>query len=74
MAGKRSVAHESGRVYRAKMKQMGFRRVSIWVPDTKSPKFRRECRRQSQLASASDQSVRLNDLLNVAAGTIEGWS
>jgi hypothetical protein len=51
MASKRSAAHESVRVYRAKMKQQGFRQVSIWVPDTNSPKFRKECRRQSRLAS-----------------------
>jgi hypothetical protein len=74
MAGKRSSAHESVRVYRAKMKQQGFRQISIWVPDTKSPKFRKECRRQSRLASTADQSAQLNDLLNVAAGSVEGWS
>jgi hypothetical protein len=74
MARKRSAAHESVRVYRAKMKQQGFRQVSIWVPDTKSPKFRKECRRQSRLASASDKSARLGDLLNFAAGSVEGWT
>jgi hypothetical protein len=42
------------------MKQQGFRQISIWVPDTKSPKFRKECRRQSQLASAADQSAQLD--------------
>jgi hypothetical protein len=48
MASTRSAAQENVRLYRAKMKQQGFRQVSIWVPDTKSPKFRKECRRQSQ--------------------------
>ena len=74
MASKRSTAHESVRVYRAKMKQLGFRQISIWVPDTKSPKFRKECRRQSRLASAADQAAPLDDLLNVAAGSVEGWT
>ena len=74
MTSKRSAAHESVRVYRAKMKQQGFRLISIWVPDTKSPKFRKECRRQSRLASAADQSAQLDDLLNVAAGSVEGWT
>jgi hypothetical protein len=74
MARKLSAAHERVRVYRAKMKQQGFRQISIWVPDTKSPRFRQECRRQSRLASAADQSVRLDDLLNVAAGSVEGWT
>jgi hypothetical protein len=74
MASKRSAAHESVRVYRAKMKRQGFRQISIWVPNTKSPKFRKECRRQSRLASAADQSAQLDDLLNVAAGSVEGWT
>jgi hypothetical protein len=74
MAGKRSAAHESVRVYRAKMKRQGFRQISIWVPDTKSPKFRKECRRQSRLASAADQSARLDELLDVAAGSVDGWT
>jgi Protein of unknown function (DUF3018) len=74
MASKRSAAHESVRVYRAKMKQQGFRQISMWVPDTKSPKFRKECRRQSRLASGVDQSAQLDDLLNVAAGSVEGWT
>jgi hypothetical protein len=75
MANKRSAAApESVRAYRAKMKQQGFRQISIWVPDTKSPKFRKECRRQSRLASAADRSVLLDDLLNVAAGSVAGWT
>jgi hypothetical protein len=74
MASKRSAAHESVRVYRAKMKEQGFRQISIWVPDTRSPKFRKECRRQSRLASAADQLVQLDDLLNAAAGSVEGWT
>jgi hypothetical protein len=56
------------------MKQQGFRQISIWVPDTKSPNFRKECRRQSRLASAVDQSAQLDDLLNVAARSVEGWA
>ena len=74
MAGKRSAAHESVRLYRAKMKQQGFRQVSIWVANTKSAKFRHECRRQSRLASAADKSVQLEELLNAAAGSVEGWN
>jgi Protein of unknown function (DUF3018) len=74
MASKRSAAHESVRVYRARMKQQGSRQVSILVPDTKSPKFRKDCRRQSRLASAADQLARLDELLNAAARTMEGWT
>ena len=48
------------------MKQQGFRQISIWVPDTKSPKFRKECRRQSQLASAASALLGPVTLLSVA--------
>jgi hypothetical protein len=56
------------------MKQQGFRRVSIWVANTKSAKFRQECRRQSRLASSADKSVQLQGLLNLAAGSVKGWN
>jgi hypothetical protein len=51
MVSKRNAAHESVWVYRAKMKQQGFRQISIWIPDTKSPKFRKECRRRRNSGS-----------------------
>jgi Protein of unknown function (DUF3018) len=73
-ANKRNAAHESVRLYRARMKQQGFRQISIWVLDTKSPKVRKECRRQSLLASVVDQSAELDALLNGAAGSVEGWT
>jgi Protein of unknown function (DUF3018) len=57
-----------------KMKQQGFRQIRIWVPDAKAPKFRKECLRQSRLASAARHSASLNDLLNASAGSVEGWS
>ena len=74
MATKRSVAHESVRAYRAKMKRQGFRQISIWVPETKSAEFRKECRRQSRLANVASRSDSLDDLLDVAAGSVQGWA
>jgi hypothetical protein len=74
VAIKRSAARESVRIYRAKMKQQGVREISIWVPDTKPPKLRKECRRQSRLASATDQSAELDGSLSVAAGSLQGCS
>ena len=74
MASKRSAAHESVRAYRAKMKRQGFRQISIWVPDTKSAEFRKECLRQSRVANAASRSESLEGLLEVAAGSVEGWT
>jgi len=39
--------------------------VSIWISETKSPTFGRECRRQSRLASMADQSVQLHSLFSM---------
>jgi hypothetical protein len=66
MASKRSAAHESVRAYRARMKQQGFRQISIWVPGTKSPKFRKECRRQSRLGNTL--MIRVGRALSVWLG------
>ncbi|MGH7879407.1 MAG: antitoxin MazE-like protein [Candidatus Binataceae bacterium] len=55
------------------MRRNGFRQVNLWVPDTRSPEFIRECRRQSRLASAARQRV-VNELLLGAAGAVDGWT
>lgn len=34
---------------RAKLRAAGLRPVQIWVPDTRTPEFAEECRRQSRL-------------------------
>ncbi|HET6630329.1 MAG TPA: antitoxin MazE family protein [Woeseiaceae bacterium] len=73
MNAKRNAARESAQTYRTKMKRLGFRQVNLWVPDTRSPNFRKECRRQSQLAAAADKSERIDGLLEGAAGSVEGW-
>ena len=43
--------------FRERMRQRGFRLLQVWVPDTRSPAFARECRRQSLLV-ANDQGER----------------
>ena len=73
MKTRRNAARESAATYRAKMKELGFRQVNIWVPDTRSPNFRKECRRQSRLAAAADRAERIDGLLEGAAGSVEGW-
>ncbi|MGH8133940.1 MAG: antitoxin MazE family protein [Steroidobacteraceae bacterium] len=73
MAAKRKSAQESVRAYRQRMRRNGFRQVNLWVPDTRSPEFIRECRRQSRLASAARQRV-VNELLLGAAGAVDGWT
>lgn len=35
--------------YRERMRKAGLRPIQIWVPDTRSAAFAKECRRQSAL-------------------------
>ena len=41
---------------RAKLRAAGLRPIQIWVPETRSPMFAEECRRQSQAIRASETS------------------
>ena len=42
---------ENIRRYRERMRAKGFRAIQLWVPDTRSPQFAEECRRQSLLVA-----------------------
>lgn len=50
MAKNSSIAQSVQR-YRARMRRAGLRLVQLWVPDTRTPRFAEECRRQSRAAS-----------------------
>ena len=39
--------------HRARMRAQGMRLLQIWVPDTRSPEFAKEARRQSRAAARS---------------------
>ena len=39
--------------HRARMRAQGLRLIQIWVPDTRSPEFAKEARRQSRLVARS---------------------
>ncbi|MBI3043104.1 MAG: antitoxin MazE family protein [Betaproteobacteria bacterium] len=40
---------ERMRGYRARRQAAGLRLIQLWVPDTRSPRFAAECRRQCRL-------------------------
>ena len=40
-------SREKVRDYRARMRAQGLRPIQIWVPDTRTPGFAKEARRQS---------------------------
>lgn len=59
--------------YRARMRARGMRQINIWVPDTRSPAFAKECRRQSLLVAKADRKEGIMDELERAAAETEGW-
>ena len=60
--------------YRSRMKTRGLRQVNLWLPDTRSPEFKKECRRQSLVIAAAERGQPIDALLNQAAKTVEGWT
>ena len=44
------------RAYRDRLRNQGLRPIQLWVPDTRSPDFAAEARRQSLLVAQSPQA------------------
>ena len=69
--GLMSVSERVGR-YRDRLRVRGLRPVQIWVPDTRSPHFAEECRRQSLLIKNDPSDDDINEWLGKVADT-DGW-
>ncbi len=67
-------AREHVTAYRSRMKTRGLRQVNLWLPDTRSPEFKKECRRQSLVVAAAELGQPIDPLLNRAAKAVEGWT
>jgi hypothetical protein len=65
-------SHDNVRRYRERMKAKGLRQIQLWVPDTRSPEFAAECRRQSLLVADDPAEHALMDELE-ALQDLEGW-
>lgn len=51
--------------HRAALRQAGMRPIQIWVPDTRSKDFAKECRRQMLISVKSDaEDMELDELLS----------
>ena len=72
MATVRSTRHENVRRYRERMRARGLRQIQLWVPDTRSPEFAAECRRQSLLVANDRAEQALMDELETVQDTA-GW-
>jgi hypothetical protein len=53
--------------HRARLRRQGLRPVQLWVPDTRTPRFAAEARRQSLAAAASRHAKRDMDFVEAIA-------
>ena len=64
---------EAIRRYRERMRAKGFRAIQLWVPDTRSPEFAEECRRQSLRVANDPAEQQLMEELETLQDTT-GWT
>ncbi len=55
-ATRRKATREKVAAHRAKLRAQGLRPIQIWVPDTRSPEFAKEARRQMRALARSPQA------------------
>jgi hypothetical protein len=72
MPSSRTSTHDNVRRYRERMRAKGLRQIQLWVPDTRSPAFVAECRRQSLLVAADPAEELIMAELEGLQDT-EGW-
>jgi len=53
--------------YRVRQRKAGLRLVQLWVPDTRSPVFAAECRRQSALLRGDPAEAEALEFIGQAA-------
>lgn len=52
-AARRRTTRQKVQAHRQRLRAQGLRPIQIWVPDTRSPAFAKEARRQSRAIAAS---------------------
>ncbi len=52
-ASRKPSSREKVRAHRERLRAQGLRPIQIWVPDTRSPEFAADARRQSRLIAQS---------------------
>ena len=53
----RKSSREKVRAHRDRLRAQGLRPIQLWVPDTRSPAFAAEARRQSRLVAESPHAA-----------------
>jgi hypothetical protein len=67
-------AADTVRRHREKMRAQGMRLVQYWVPDTSTPEFQAQARRQSLLASRKDRGGSILSELDEIVDDVTGWT
>lgn len=60
----RRKSREKVRAYRERMRARGMRQVTLWIPDTRTPEFAAEARRQSLAVSNSPHAKEDQDFID----------
>jgi hypothetical protein len=56
MASSPKTSREKVRAHRDRLRQQGLRPLQIWVPDVRSPSFKKQARRQSRAVAKSSHA------------------
>ena len=59
--------------HRARMRAVGLRPVQFWVPDTRSPEFAAQVRKQCQSLKGDPAEAEVSRFTEEAATQLEGW-
>lgn len=60
--------------HRERMRAAGLRPVQFWVPDTRSPEFAEQLRRQCQSLKCDPAEADVLRFTEEAASQVEGWA
>jgi hypothetical protein len=65
---------EKVRAHRARLRKAGLRPVQIWIPDTRSPEFAREARRQSLAVARSPREKEDQAFVDAISEWPDNWT
>ena len=57
MADRKKSSRDKVQAYRDRLRRQGLRPIQLWVPDVRSPEFKREARRQALAVARSRSAI-----------------
>jgi hypothetical protein len=60
--------------HRMNQKKRGLKLVRMWLPDTSTPEFRAEAKRQAALIRGTPEDVEAMDFIEAAADIDDSWN